>query len=235
MKRLVVIGFMVMVALNGWSKVHTPDSVMHSDGLYVDNMKIYSDSAIFQGINLKLDIFNTIFYLAKSKADFQTFEIAINTRLKNRFYPTLELGYAQGELGSNAAIWSGQGGWTTVGLDINGLRKHRESQNALLVGVRVGTAVQQYDLTNVPIDDSYWQTTPSTTFYKQFHNDWWGEVVAGCQVHVYSGLMMGWYLRLKMLFTRKTTTDAPIPYFIPGFGYRDYTQWGINYYIGWKF
>ncbi len=143
-----------MVALNGWSKVHTPDSVMHSDGLYVDNMKIYSDSAIFQGINLKLDIFNTIFYLAKSKADFQTFEIAINTRLKNRFYPTLELGYAQGELGSNAAIWSGQGGWTTVGLDINGLRKHRESQNALLVGVRVGTAVQQYDLTNVPIDDS---------------------------------------------------------------------------------
>jgi len=218
-----------------YAKPHIPDSVMHKDGLYVDNLKIYNDSAIFQGINLKLDLFNSIYYLAKTKAQMQTYEIALNVRLKQRFYPTIELGYMQGQMDVSATSYIGKGGWTGIGLDFNGLRKNLNQLDAFLVGIRVGTAVQQYDLLNVPIEDRYWQTNPSTNFTNQFRADCWGEVVAGCHVHIYSGLMMGWYLRLKVLFTRKEDGVSPYPYFIPGFGYRDMTQWGLNYYIGWKF
>jgi len=216
-------------------KIHVPDSVMHRDGLYVDNLKIYNDSAIFQGAVLKLDLFNTCYYLGVSKGDLQTYGMALNFRLKQRFYPTLELGYAKGQLGVNEAMWDGQGGWGSVGLDFNGLKKHKEDLDALLVGVRVGTAVQKYDLKNVPVDDSYWKEYPSIDFNNLWRNEWWGEVLAGCQVHIYSGLMMGWDLRLKILFTRKLAEGEPKPYYVPGFGYWNYTQWGINYYIGWKF
>lgn len=208
---------------------------MHRDGLYVNNMKIYSDSAIFQGVNLKLDLFNTCYYLGRSLGKMQTYEIAVNTRLKNRFYPTLELGYTQGELGATGTLWNGTGGWASVGLDINGLRRAIESQNALLVGFRVGTSIQQYDLTNVNVEDSYWQKEVEMQFTNQKRTECWGEIVAGCQVNVYSGLTMGWYLRYKLLFTRKVADGEPLPYFVPGYGYRDFTQWGISYYIGWKF
>lgn len=235
MKKILSILLLVMTTGIVGAKTHIPDSVMHRDGLYVDNMKVYNDSAIFQGVNLKLDLFNTLYYLGISQAQFQTYEIALNLRLKQRYYPTLELGYAQGQLGAMSTEWHGQGGWASVGLDINGLRKHPESLNALLVGIRVGAAIQEFDATNVKVHDSYWLQNQPVNFYNQFRADCWGEVVAGCQVHIYSGLMMGWYLRLKLLFTRKTADDKPYPYFIPGFGYRDNTQWGISYYIGWKF
>lgn len=217
-----------------YSKPYVPDSIMHKDGLYVDHMKIYNDSAIYQGINLKLDLFNTVFYLGKYKAHMQTYEMAMNVRLKQRFFPTLELGYAFGELGPGNTLWHGQGGWADVGLDINGLKKNATSQNGLLVGIRIGTAVQKYDLNNVNVNDPYWKENLTTSFQDNWHTDCWGEVVAGCQVQIYGPVMMGWYIRLKTLFTRKTDNTQPIPYFIPGFGYRDYTQWGFNYYIGWK-
>ena len=235
MKKSLFIFFCLLTSGVIGAKTHVPDSVMHSDGLYVDNLKIYSDSAIFQGVNLKLDLFNTLYYLGVSKARFQSYEIALNLRLKQRYYPTIELGYAKGQLGVLGTDWTGEGGWATVGLDINGLRKHPESLNALLVGIRVGTAAQKFDVTNVHVEDGYWKHNQPLDFRDKFRLDCWGEVVAGCQVHIYSGLMMGWYLRLKLLFTRKTSSQEPYPYFIPGFGYRDNTQWGINYYIGWKF
>ena len=180
------------------------------------NAKEYADSAIYQGINLKLDLFNSVYYPALTKGDVQSYEIAMNVKLKQRFYPTLELGYAQGTKGNYTPVWDGQGGWGKVGLDINGLKKNPSNPNALLVGIRVGTAYQQYE-------------TPRLSAW-----DYWGEVVGGCQVQVYKGFMMGWYARLKLLFTSnpKTTT---IPDYIPGFGYRNNTQWGISYYLGWKF
>jgi len=235
MQKTVCILFLLGCATLVQAKTHIPDSVMHRDGLYVDNLKIYPDSAIFQGATLKLDIFNTCYYLARSKAQMQTYEMVLNFRLKQRFYPTLELGYAQGQMGVNEAYWAGRGGWTTIGVDINGLKKHREALDALLVGIRVGTAVQHYDLKNITVDDSYWQEYPTLDFNNLWRNDWWGEVVAGCQVHIYSGLMMGWDIRLKVLFTRKLNDGEPNPYYIPGYGYWKNSQWGFNYYVGWNF
>jgi len=226
---------LLSLALFAQAKVHVPDSVMHKDGLYVDNLKIYNDSAIFQGAILKLDLFGSIYYPAISKGALQSYETALSFRLKQRFYPTLELGYAQGQLGVQDALWRGKGGWTSVGLDVNGMKKHVEDLDALLVGIRIGTAVQKYDLTSLTMNDPYWNELPTVDYINQLRNDWWGEVVAGCNVHIYSGLIMGWNLRLKILFTRKIQQGEPVPYYIPGFGYRNYTQWGISYYIGWKF
>jgi hypothetical protein len=45
-------------------------------------------------MSLKLDIANPILELARSQGKVQDYEAALNVRLANRFYPTLELGYA---------------------------------------------------------------------------------------------------------------------------------------------
>lgn len=186
---------------------------------------------IYKGMSLKVDLFNSVLEPARSKGTIQNYEIAMNWRLKQRFFPTLELGYAQAEKAADGGKHKGLGGFARVGLDLNVSKKHVRSENVMLVGLRVGMALQQYDLTEVPLNNNYWGTQ-TMDFRQQFGADCWGEVVAGCQVQVWKGLQMGWYLRFKILFTRKAQDGGVLPYYLPGFGYRDDTNWGISYYIG---
>lgn len=202
-----------------------------------DGTRIYGDSAIYQGMSFKLDLGNTTLELARSKAKIISTEVAMNWRLINRYFPTFELGYAQAACGAEGGQHIGQGGFFRAGLDLNPLKKHPERENVILVGLRVGCAMQQFSLEGVTqhVTD-YWNTPETTWDYNNvFKADAWGEIVAGCQVQVWEGLQMGWYVRMKFLFTRKDKNGGPLPYYIPGFGYRDDTTWGLNYYIGYKF
>ncbi len=193
----------------------------------------YADSAIYQGINLKIDLATPVLELARSDAKVMSYELAMNVRLANRFYPTLELGYGQGDCAAAGGNFYGVGGFGRVGLDLAALKKSRKD-NLLLVGIRLGTAVQGYSLTDVRVWDTYWQTYTVRDYDPKVRADVWGEVVAGVQVQVYKSFHMGWYVRLKLLFTRKEngTTNA---WYIPGYGYRQESNFGLNYYIGWKF
>lgn len=188
---------------------------------------------IYNGMSIKVDVFNSVLEAARSKGAVQSYEIAMNWRLKQRFFPTLELGYAQADAAADGGRHQGKGGFGRVGLDLNVSKKHAASENVMLVGLRVGTGIQQYDLTGVTLNNAYWGTQ-RMDFTGQLGADCWGEVVAGCQVQVWKGLQMGWYLRFKILFTRNAKEGGVLPYYIPGFGYRDDTNWGISYYIGYK-
>lgn len=195
-------------------------------------------AAIYQGVSLKLDLGNTALALGLSKGKIQSYEMALNCRLKNRFYPTLELGYALAEASADGGQHKGQGGFGRVGLDISPLKKHPEYMDVLLVGVRLGTDVQRFSLSNVSQNlTGYWSMGEDIRYDypAKVRADVWGEVVAGCQVQIWKGLQMGWYVRLKFLFTRTDKKGGPLPYYIPGYGYRDDTNWGLNYYIGYKF
>ncbi|MBR1809955.1 MAG: hypothetical protein IJ776_11320 [Paludibacteraceae bacterium] len=193
----------------------------------------YADSAVYQGINLKIDLATPVLEIARSKATVMSYEAALNVRLVNRFYPTLEWGYGQGDCTAAGGNFHGMGGFGRIGLDLAALKKSRKD-NMLLVGIRLGTAVQGYELTDVRVWDTYWQKYTTRGYDHMVRADVWGEVVAGVQVKVYKSFHMGWYVRLKLLFTRKEngTVNA---WYIPGFGYRQDTNFGINYYLGWKF
>ncbi len=219
----------VLLLLSGLVWAESATVPRHKDGT-----RIYADTAIYQGMSLKVDIGNTIIELATSKAKVQSYEIAMNWRIKQRLFPTFELGYTLADTQAEGGKHYGQGGFARVGLDLNGLKKHPENPNALLVGLRVGTALQKYDLTQVNLNSGYWGDVYAD-YIGMFQADCWGEVVAGCQVQVWEGFQMGWYLRFKVLFTRKAKDEKVLPYYIPGFGYRDDTNWGINYYLAWSF
>ena len=188
---------------------------------------------LYQGVNVKLDIAMPIIEAARSAGKIQDYEMAVNVRLKNRFYPTLELGYALAECGADGAQHKGHGGFARLGMDL-AIVKKGATENNLLVGLRVGGAYQNYDLTNVQLQTDYWQSTPMD-FYDQNRFDCWGELVAGCQVYLWKGLHMGWYGRVKLLFTRNVAEKQVLPYYVPGLGFRNDFNWGFNYYIGYRF
>ena len=181
---------------------------------------------IYMGTQMKLDIASPIVIPAMNKWQMQHYEMAVNVRLANRFYPTFEAGYVGGKTNQGDSIaYQGQGGFFRVGCDINPLKKHPESPHALLVGLRLGTAAQDWNQ----------QYTNGNDPEHKVSGDCWGEIVAGCQVEIAkvnrTAFYMGWMGRFKCLFTRKQ--ESPI--YIPGYGKRDNIGWGLNYYLGWRF
>lgn len=191
------------------------------------------NDSIYNGTQVKLDILMPAIVAGTSKGALQHYEATVNVRLAKRFYPTLELGYAGGNTSKGDSItYDGHGGFFRVGADINPLKKHPESPHAMLIGVRLGTAVQQSGHTFSGGDVQKRDVT----------GDCWGEIVAGCQVEIAqvrnTAFYMGWMGRFKFLFTRDkvgaTAADMKAIY-IPGYGVRDNIGWGVNYYLGWRF
>ena len=195
--------------------------------------KVYADTAIYQGMSIKLDIAMPILELARSAGKVQDYEMALNVRLAKRFYPTLELGYAIADVTADGGQYSGQGGFMRLGMDLSALKKG-VGENCLMVGLRFAGAYQGFQITDVPVYGDYWPM-PNTNYNNQHKFDCWGEIVAGCQVQIWKGFQMGWYIRMKLLFTRTDKQGDALPAYLPGFGYRNDTNWGINYFLGYKF
>ena len=192
-----------------------------------------SADSVYNSTQIKLDIASPVVTSAIYQWKMQHYEIAANVQLAKRFFPTLELGYAGGRANRGDSIaYNGHGGFFRVGCDINPLKKHKDSPHALLVGIRIGTAVQGMEQTALK----------QTLTNKGVRADCWGEIVLGCQVEIakvqQTAFYMGWMGRLKCLFTRQNEyTPAADQYaiYIPGFGNRDNIGWGLNYYLGWRF
>ncbi len=179
-----------------------------------------TNDSIYNATQIKLDIASPVVIAGIHQWQMQHYEIAANVQLARRFFPTLELGYSGGKTHRGDSIqYNAHGGFFRVGCDINPLKKKKDSPHALLVGLRLGTAVQTKGYT-----------------------DCWGEIIAGCQVEIAkvqkTAFYMGWMGRFKVLFTRDKeglTADQMKPIYIPGFGNRDNIGWGLNYYLGWRF
>lgn len=174
---------------------------------------------IYQGTVVKLDIASPLLMSGLNGWKIQHYEVAVNVRLANRFYPTLEVGYAGGQTQQGDSVfYNSHGGFFRAGADINPLKRNPGSPHALLVGVRIGTCFQPRKV------------------------DCWGEIVAGCQVEIAkvknTAFYMGWMGRFKILFTREPAglNAAEMgPIYIPGFGHRSDLGWGASYHLGWKF
>ena len=184
-------------------------------------------------MTVKFDLGSAVYMPVRNKGGIQTYDFAVSARLLHKLFPTFEAGYAQAEIGG-AGTFKGYGGFMRLGTDYSVLKKYK-GENHLLVGFRIGTSLQGYGYHDIQRSGSYWQ--PETMSYpNRFWADAWGEIVAGVQVHIYKGLNMGWYLRYKILMTRGKQLDGIVrPAYILGYGQRDDSCFGWNYYIGWSF
>ena len=193
---------------------------------------------IYYGTMVKFDILSPVLICGLNNWQMQHYEVAVNVRLAKRWYPTLELGYTGGKTHNDTVSYKGQGGFFRVGCDVNPLKKRPDSPHALLLGLRIGTAMQQFDQDcEKKVASTLATDQPYINNYVGARADCWGEIVAGCQVEIAkvnnTAFYMGWMGRFKFLFTRTEAEKAPI--YIPGYGSRDNTAWGANYYLGWKF
>lgn len=188
---------------------------------------------LYQGVGIKLDIGNTIYEAAISGGKGMSFEALAYVNLQRRYLPTIELGYGQLECtANNNAHFIGNGAFMRMGCDFN-IMKNKEMGNMFLLGGRLGMALQECSVNNLVVTDAYWGITQPLPAHNTVRFDCWGELVGGVQVDVYKNFVMGWNMRIKLLFTQGKEGKFH-PSYIPGFGHHNNTTFSFNYYIGYK-
>ena len=189
---------------------------------------------IYEGTTLKVDLFNPLYALFGSGGEIQAYEALVHVNLQNKYFPTIEAGYAHvSHTAKNEAAFNGGGVFSRIGADFNLMKKNKESGNYFLGGLRFGMAQQKFSITGIHITDGYWNTSQTISYPDRTKFDCWAEVVGGAHVKVYKGFNMGWSVRFKFLITRKE--EVLHTWYIPGFGYKANTTFGFNYYIGYTF
>ena len=179
--------------------------------------------------------------------DFLSSEVAMDINLKNRYLPTLELGYGRtNSWGEKGIHYKSSAPYFRIGMDYNTLYKKKHG-HLLLVGLRYGVSSLEYDIEAMEVNDPVYGGTIDNPNLKD--DIWkgslpyshkgmkgsmqWAEFCVGLRAHVWKALSMGWSLRFKFkLFA--TSGQYGNLWYMPGFGKYDSNTLGVAYTITYK-
>jgi len=188
------------------------------------------------GFTVHLDVGSLAMSSLLNNGTYST-EGGIQLDLKHRIFPTFELGVAGANKHSTDNIgYLTNGMFERIGVDFNLQKKKKDSKptnNLFTAGLRLGMSNFKYNLTNVVITDNYWGGTEIKN-YTETPTKIWYEIVVGVQVEVLKNFYMGWSIRDKNLISSEFSGESA-PWFIPGFGINNGTNWGFNYTLGYHF
>ena len=166
-------------------------------------------------------------------------EAAVQFNLKYKYFPVLEVGFSgiNNKISINGSSFDTEGLFGRLGVDVNLLKykpENRFADNLFLVGGRIGTSSFSYNLKNVTVFDDYWGTTEVRDYLDVSTTKWWFEAVVGMRVEIVQNVFLGWNVRMKSLLGTDTKGNI-YPYFVPGYGRWQSSNWAFNYTIGYKF
>ena len=165
-------------------------------------------------------------------------EAGIQLDLKHKFFPTLEVGVAGANKVSNDNInFKTNGLFERFGVDFNLRKKKPDSKptnNLFTAGIRLGRSNFNYNVTNVLIADNYWGGSTLIDYPTQNATKIWYEFVVGVQVEVIRNFYMGWNIRVRNLLSKDIAGEVS-PWYIPGFGQNNSSNYGFNYTMGYHF
>lgn len=184
---------------------------------------------LFNGINVGVDLWGLASKVLSS--DMYWAEVMVNANLKNRYFPTLEIGYAKsGTTDEQGAIFSAAAPYAKIGIDYNFL--HNKQHGNMLLGVlRYGFSSYSYDADYATGPDA----SQRLSFKDQDANIHWFELGLGIRAHIAGPISMGWSVRLKHRLSESAHADKmPYPYHAPGFGRNKSNALGFCYSIIYK-
>lgn len=179
-------------------------------------------------------------------SDFISSEVAIDVNLKNRFFPTVELGYGGTDTwNDNGTHYKSSAPYFRIGMNYNAFYKKKHG-NYLLVGLLYGASSFDYDVNALPIsdpthggmignpnqiDDIWGGSVPFN--HKMKGSMKWLEFCVGIRAHIWKQFYMGWALRFKFKASASTGENGD-PWYVPGYGKYASSAMGVSYAITYK-
>jgi len=198
-----------------------------------------TESSLY-GYSAHLDIASPIMGLAIDPG-ILTGEVSVDFNFLNRFFPILELGYASiNSQASNGSTYFAKAPFGRLGVNFNLLGTTdkegnlKPNRNYAYLGVRYGMSLVNYELTNVTINNAYWDENQLLSWGGKNSYAGWGEVVAGIRVDMAKGFTMGWSVRMK-LFLHSSLDDKQELWYVPGYGNSSGNTFTLNYTLGYTY
>ena len=197
----------------------------------------FTKSMFFNGVTVQADIasFATSVF---TNGERYSMEGGVQIDLKHKFYPIVEIGFAgANKLSTSDISFKTNGLYGKIGFDFNLLKQKKDSKptnNLFLAGLRLGMTNFKYNISNILISDDYWGESNIIDYNNVSSTKIWFEIVVGIRVEVVKNIYMGWSVQNKNLISQDIS-GAPTPWFIPGYGLNNSSNWGVSYTIGYKF
>ncbi|MFV0470634.1 MAG: DUF6048 family protein [Paludibacteraceae bacterium] len=189
---------------------------------------------LYRGFTVELDMVPSAEYLL-TKGVNRGLQGNLQFNLKEKFFPVIEIGYGGADKTLRSGTrYAGGGVYERIGIDFN-LVKPNIYKNSFFVGMRLGMSNFSYDIKNITLADNYWGGSESIDINSNSATKFWFEIVGGMRVNVYKGFTMGWSVRNKRLLGNSENEDGLTPWFIPGYGKNNFSNWGFSYVIGYRF
>lgn len=218
----------------------TPQKVAKQKPVEVDTIPFYN------GTYIGVDVFgigNKLF-----GGDYLSTEVDVRVNLKNKYIPTVEIGYGRADAWSDHGIhYKNSAPYFRIGADYNVMAKKKEKNSYLYAGLRYGMSSFKYDVASMPFNDPIYggslanPSLPDDIWGGSVPYDYrnlkatmhWAEIVAGIHVKIYKSFYMGWALRMKWKISASVSEHGN-PWYVPGFGEYDSSNLGVTYTLIYK-
>ena len=173
--------------------------------------------------------------------------VAVDVNLKNRFFPTVELGFGNSDVEGDKGIkYKTSAPFFRIGLNYNAFYKKKHG-HMLMVGARYGISSFKYDLEAVSVDDplfggsignpnledNLWGGNLPYKYNDMKATMQWLEICLGIRAHIWKNVYMGWALRMKYKISESLNPHGN-PFQVPGYGKYGSNAIGVSYTITYK-
>ena len=186
---------------------------------------------LFQGVQVSYDLVGTIMRMA---SDYGQYEGTVKFNLKNKFFPTFEMGYGTGEHDTDELSTihaKTKAPYFKVGMDYN-LAKNKNDGYRILAGFRYAFTKFDFEWDANPKDPA-WGGTQGITIKEEGCNCHWAEFLVGVDAKIWGPLHLGWSVRYHLKLSTKEGEHGNV-WYIPGYGKRSNTIGG-TFNVGFEF
>lgn len=149
-------------------------------------------------------------------------EFAVEVNLHNRYIPVFEFGLGQADYtpdDNNYTYRSPIAPFFRLGANYN-FFYNSNPDYLLFAGVRYGFTPFKFSVTDITLDDSYWDETERFDIPQQSVTAGYFEFLLGLRVKIIDRISLGWTVRYHSLL-HDSKTDYGEAWYIPGFGSRN--------------
>lgn len=186
---------------------------------------------LFRGVAVGADLVGPA---TRAISDYGQYEAFARVNLKDRYFPTVEVGYGSADNTDDVTGIHYKAGapYGRIGIDFNVL-KNKHDKYRVLIGARYGYTSFKYDAGPVVMPDPTWHEDAIWEAKDQDCTYGWMEAVAGVDATMWKTLHLGWNVRYRARLHQKHG-DAGEPWYVPGYGKSGSSRIGVEFFVAFE-
>ncbi len=169
----------------------------------------------FRGVAVKFDLVGAV---EKAVSSYGQLEVGARVNLKDRYFPTLELGLGSAEEDNEVTsiYYKTSAPYFKVGCDFN-ILKNRHDIYRVFAGARVATTSFKFDIYHPDVTDPIWGGETAFSGTDVEASCTWAELLGGVEAKIWGPLKLGWSVRYKRRLKHDDSTFGNV-WYVPGYG-----------------